>query len=161
VAAAGTGSYRLGSTYLGLPACGTRPLSAGPSVLVDFYAGAPSQREWSSVELPMRYLYQAFHIAPYTANANQIVANDQAGGMQKITNGTRGVPPRAGDVLTYGPATTYGHTSIVSSTNIDGSGNGTITVVEENNSAGGSSTLAVSGWTVQAFEPITGWLHRA
>lgn len=161
MAATGTGSYRLGSTYLGLPACGARPLSAGSNVLVAFYPGAAGQYEWSSVELPMRYLYQAFRVAPYQANANQIVAAYQQGGMQKIANGTRGLPPRAGDVLTYGPATTYGHTSVVRSTNLDSSGNGTITVLEENNSSGGSSTLSVSGWTVQAFEPVTGWLHRA
>ncbi|HYZ02668.1 MAG TPA: CHAP domain-containing protein, partial [Candidatus Binatia bacterium] len=85
----------------------------------------------------------------------------QQGGMQKIANRTRGVPPLPGDVLSYGPATTYGHTSVVKSTNVDGSGNGSMTVVEEDNNAGGSSTLTVTGWSVQAVEPVTGWLHRA
>jgi hypothetical protein len=95
-----------------------------------------------------------------TFTVDEIVAAYQQGGRQKAANGTRDVPPRPGDVLTYGPATTYGHTSVLESTNLDGSGKGTITAVEENDSAGGSSTLTV-GWTVQAFEPVTGWLHRA
>ena len=161
MSATGTGAYRLGSTYLGLPTCGTRPLSAGSNVLVNFYPGAAGQYEWTSAELSMRYLYQAFRVAPYDASANDVVLAYQQGGMQKIANGTRGVPPRPGDVLAYGPATTYGHTSVVKSTNVDSSGNGSITVVEEDNSAGGSSTLTVTGWAVQAFEPVTGWLHRA
>ncbi|HYZ02667.1 MAG TPA: CHAP domain-containing protein, partial [Candidatus Binatia bacterium] len=158
-AGSGQGSFRLGATYLGMPACGPRPIAGGVDVLVNFYPGAWGEFEWECVELVMRYLYQGFGIPPYGANGNQVVSNYQGSELQKIANPTQGVAPQPGDVLSYGPDTTFGHASVVAASNVDSSGNGSITVVEENNSPGGTSTLDVSGWYVQGFETVSGWLH--
>jgi hypothetical protein len=158
-AGSGQGSYRLGATYLGMPACGPRPIAGGADVLVNFYPGSWGEYEWECVELVMRYLYQGFGVAPYGANGNQVVSNYQGSAFQKIGNPTQGVAPQPGDVLSYGPDTTFGHASVVASSNVNSSGNGSITVVEENNSPGGTSTLNVSGWYVQGFETVSGWLH--
>ncbi len=60
----------------------------------------------------------------------------------KISNGTAGKPPQAGDILSYGMTSLYGHTSVVTGSNVDGSGNGTITIIEQNvtNPANGMET---------------------
>lgn len=158
-AGSGQGSFRLGATYLGMPTCGPRPIAGGVDVLVNFFPGAWGEYEWECVELVMRYLYQGFGIPPYPGNGNQVVANYQGSALQKIANPTQGVAPQPGDVLSYGPDTTFGHASVVAASNVNSSGNGTITVVEENNSPGGTSTLNVSGWYVQGFETVSAWLH--
>ncbi|MBO0705441.1 MAG: hypothetical protein J2P39_08980, partial [Candidatus Dormibacteraeota bacterium] len=158
-AGSGQSSFRLGATYLGMPACGPRPIAGGVDVAVNEFSGAWGEFEWECVELVMRYLYQGYGIAPYPANGNQVVSNYQGNSLRKIANATQGVAPQPGDILSYGPDTTFGHASVVAASNVDSSGNGSITVVEENNSAGGTSTLNVSGWDVQAFETVSGWLH--
>ena len=65
-------------------------------------------------------------------------------------------------MLSYGPTTTFGHASVVSSASVDGSGNGSVTVIEENNAASGESTLSVSNWLVAGNAGIRKWLvdHR-
>ncbi|MDR0358269.1 MAG: CHAP domain-containing protein [bacterium] len=130
------------------------PLLVLPAPLVGSRPGLPAGPSANALPAVKRSSQQA------TATVDELVAAHQQGGMQKIVNGTRDVPPRPGDLLTHGPTTTYGHTSVVRSTNLDGSGSGTITAVEENDRPGGSSTSTVSGWTVQALEPVTGRLRR-
>lgn len=158
----GTGSFRLGATYLGMPACGPRPIAGGPDALVYFFSGAWGEYEWECVELVMRCLYLYYNIAPYSANGNQVVSNYTGPALQKINNAAgSGTAPVVGDVLSYCPTCTFGHTSIVSSSSVDGSGNGNITVIEQNNSSGGSSTLSVSNWFVNGNAgAVSGWLHR-
>ena len=79
--------------------------------------------------------------------------------LKKVTNGTPGVAPQAGDVLSYGAASTFGHTSVVTSSSVNTSGNGTITVIEENAAATGSSTLTVTNWSVTGNAgTVGGWL---
>ena len=79
----------------------------------------------------------------------------------KISNGTSGKFPQAGDVLSYGTTSTYGHTSLVTGSSVDGSGNGTITIIEQNvtSPSNGMETLKVTDWTVTSWMVITGWLH--
>jgi hypothetical protein len=107
----------------------------------------------------MRYLYLAYGIAPYSANGKDVVNNYSGSILKKVSNGTTGQAPQPGDVLSYGPTTTYGHTSIVSASSVNASGNGTITVIEQNSSATGSKTLTVANWVVQASMTVSGWLH--
>lgn len=156
---AGVPAYPLGGIYRGVKACGPRPwYDDAPDVLVRFFVGAWGEYEWECVELSMRYLYLAYNIAPYPGNGKDVVANYPGTLLIKVSNGSWG-GPQPGDVLSYGPTTTYGHTSVVSASNIDLDGNGTITVVEQNSSATGVKTLTVVDWYVQSSMAVSGWLH--
>lgn len=159
----GMGSYRLGATYLGMAACGPRPSADGaPDVLVNFFPGSWGEFDFECVELAMRYLYLAYNIAPYQANGNTVVDHYQSGyggNLQRVNNGTPGNAPRAGDVISYGAAQTFGHASVVEYSNVDGNGNGTVTVIEENNSATGETSLSVLNWWVDGDAgSVIGWL---
>ena len=157
----GIGSYRLGAVYQNMPACGPRPYSDNaPDVLVHFFPGSWGAYEWECVELSMRFLYLMYGINPYQANGSQVVWNYSGDQLIKISNGTVGKAPLPNDVLSSGSTSTYGHTSVVTASNVDINGNGTITVIEQNASASGSKTLSVSNWVV-ASNPssVSGWLH--
>jgi hypothetical protein len=154
------GSYRLGGTFAGIAACGPRPLFGGGDHLVRFFPGAVGNYEWECVELSARYLYLHYNQAPYIANGSQVVWNYPGSRLRKVSNGTSGAAPVAGDVLSYGATSTNGHTSVVAGSSVDGSGNGSIDVIEENNSPGGSARLSVSGWWVNSNLGVTGWLHN-
>ncbi len=151
----------LGAVYRGLEACGPRPWADGaPDVLVHFTPQSWGEYEWECVELSMRFLYLAYGVQPYGANGNQVVEKYSGSRFIKIANGTQGMAPLPDDVLSYGATTPYGHTSVVTASNVDGNGNGSITVIEQNNSPTGASTLKVSNWTVMGdASEVVGWLH--
>jgi len=148
------GSYAMGASYRGVKACGPK----STSVLVNFGAGV-KQLEWQCPELTKRYLYLAYGIAPYSANGNMVVWNYSGDKLVKVSNGTAGKVPMPGDVLSYGATDPYGHTSLVSASNVDSNGNGTITIVEQNWATTGTRTHTVLNWTVQSSMAISGWLH--
>ncbi|HVN56022.1 MAG TPA: CHAP domain-containing protein [Anaerolineaceae bacterium] len=154
-------AYKLGTSYRNVTACGPRPAYyEGPDVLVYFYKNAFPAYEWECVELSLRFMYLAYGVPPYPANGNGIVNNYSGSKLQKITNGTAGKAPVPGDVLSYCYYCTYGHTSVVISSNVNGSGNGSILVMEQNYSYNGQSTLSVSNWIVVGNNgPVYGWLH--
>ncbi len=156
-------SFRLGAVYLGVPACGPRPYyDSAPDVLVHFFSGAWGEYEWECVEYSMRFLYLAYGINPYSANGSQVVWNYSGSLLSKVSNDTNGQAPQPGDVLSYGATSSSGHTSVVTSSSVDANGNGTITVIEENNTVTGSSTLQVQAWTVLGNAgSVSGWLHSA
>jgi hypothetical protein len=150
----------LGAAFNGAPACGPRPIAGGRDVLVRFFPGAWGEFEWECVELTMRFMYLTYGIAPYPANGSQVVWNYPGSALVKIANPSPGVAPVPGDVLSYGSTSTFGHSSIVASAQVDGAGNGSLTVVEQNNSATGSGRLTVHSWQVTGGPyTITGWLH--
>jgi hypothetical protein len=143
-----------------MPACGPRPLAGGTDVVTSF--PGVSQYEWECVELAKRYLYLAYGINAYAANGSQMVQNYAGSALQKVYNGTAGVAPQAGDVLSYGSTSSSGHTSVVVSSSVPGTGTCTncIQVIEQNNSAAGSAFLSISNWTVTGGPyPVSGWLH--
>src|SRR5512140_90277 len=157
----GFASYRLGAVYLGMPACGPRPWADGvEGVLVQFTPGGWGVLEWECVELSMRFLYLKYGINTYGANGSQVVWNYPGSLLVKIPNGTVARAPLPNDVLSYGSTSTWGHTSVVTASSVDASGNGTITVIEENASVSGSHTLSVSNWTVAGNAgSVSGWLY--
>jgi hypothetical protein len=157
----GVNARALGGSFRGVKACGPRPyFDHVKDVTVQFFKGAWGEYEWECVELSMRYLYLAYGIAPYHANGKDVVANYSGTRLFKISNGAIGQAPRPGDILSYGPTTTYGHTSLVSASSVNASGNGTVTVIEQNSTATGIQTLTVSNWVVQASMTVSGWLHE-
>ena len=156
----GVASKSLGAVYRGAPACGPRPYyDTAPDVLVRFYSGSFGVFEWECVEYSMRFLYLAYGIAPYSANGSQVVWNYSGSLLKKVTNGTAGLAPQPDDVLSYGATSTTGHTSVVAASNVNASGNGSITVIEENAAASGSASLTVTNWTVNGDAgAVSGWL---
>jgi len=149
------GSYPLEGFYLGVKACG--PL--GTLREVDFGVGV-HQYEWQCAEYSKRYLYLAYGTHPYAAHGKDVVWNYPGTSLEKVNNGTPNNGPSPGDVISYsGPDPSYGHTAVVSSANIDGNGNGIITVVEQNASANGINSHNVSSWTVISNYGVSGWLH--
>lgn len=160
-AATGVAAYPLGAEYRGMKACGPRP-SAYPYVqaAVDFGVGHP-QLEWQCPELSKRFLYLAYGIPPYAANGNQMVWNYDGDLLEKVWNCTVGRAPEPDDVLSHGSTSTYGHTTVVVSSDVDSVGNGTIDVIEQNNSAHGYNTLTVDNWcVVPSYGDVIGWLHN-
>ena len=152
------GSYRL-ATYDDLDACG--PLRTAR--LVRFFPGAWGEYEWQCVELAMRYLYLKHGIPPYQANGKDVVNNMPpqyiGNPFERIANGTPNKAPRAGDIVSFGATTTYGHVAVVTSANVNGNGNGSISIIEQNWSASGQRSLPVTNWRVGGSMSVTNWLH--
>lgn len=155
----GKDAYPLGSSYRGVKACGPRPYFDGaPDVAVQFFPGAWGALEWECVELSMRFMYLAYGVPTYSGNGKDVVSNYPGSRLVKIPNDSVNRAPVAGDVLSYG-STGYGHTSVVAASNVDAAGNGTITIIEQNNSINGIKTHEVKNWHVYANTLISGWLH--
>lgn len=164
------GAHPLGASYRGVEVCGPRPGADGaPNRLVRFFAGAWGELEWQCVELSMRYLYVAYGVVPYAANGKDVVANYSplyGGGLVKVANGTVGTPPEAGDVISFGAtvSSSFGHTGVIESTNVDGNGNGTIRILSQNDTVDGWRTLSVNNWSVDGpaagLGAVDGWLHK-
>jgi formylglycine-generating enzyme required for sulfatase activity len=168
--ATGIASYRLGATYDGLVACGPRPyIYTYPSVLnpgpiVRFFDGAWGEYEWQCVELAMRYLYLKYGITPYKANGKDVVSNLKVyhpeSTLSIIWNGTANKAPQPGDVISFSATFPYGHVAVVTSSSVDSSGNGTITVVEQNSSSNGLRTIPVAKWRIGSSMTAINWLHE-
>jgi hypothetical protein len=157
------GAYRLGAVYRGMPACGPSPfVGHGTDRFIQFFPTAHGEFEWECVELSMRFMYLAYGIQPYGANGSQVVWNYQGSALTQVYNPTSGQAPSPGDVLSYGATTGNGHTSVVTASSVNGSGNGSISVIEQNNSSGGAGSMSVSNWKVNSNigYPVTGWLHN-
>ena len=158
----GRAAYPLEGVYRGVKACGPRPVyDNAPNVGVKFYPGAWGALEWQCVELSLRYLYLAYGVPPYSGHGKDIVPNYRGDRLVKVANGVPGKMPLPGDVLSYGPTTTYGHTSVVAASSVDATGNGTVTVIEQNSSAAGRRDLVVKDWVVTSSMTINSWLHEA
>jgi hypothetical protein len=154
------GAYPLGASYRNVPSCGPLPVFGYPDVLVYFYEGAFPALEWECVELALRWMYQAYGVPPYAANGSGIVYNYAGDRMEKINNGIPDKAPVPGDVISYCPYCTYGHVSVVISSNVNDSGNGSIVVMEQNWTWGGQTILPVYGWKVIGDAGwVYGWLH--
>ncbi len=158
----GSGAHRLGASYLGVEVCGPRPsVDGAPNVL--WRRPGWGELEFQCVELAMRFMAQVYGVAPYGANGDDVVRNyhsSSGGGLVRIDNGTVGQPPRPGDVISF-DSPGFGHVGVVATSNVDASGNGSITMLSQNDTNDGWRTLAVSAWRVAAFGNYVpyGWLH--
>ena len=160
-AATGRSAYPLGAEYRGMKACGPRPWAdLGPAAFANFGAGV-SQIEWQCPELSKRFLYLAYDIPPYLADGSEVVWHYSGDLLEKVPNCQAGRAPEPDDVLSYGSTSTYGHTSVVVASDVDAAGNGTIAVIEQNNSSTGLNTIDVNDWCVGSnYGTVSGWLHN-
>lgn len=163
------GARPLGASYRGVQVCGPRPgADHAANRLVQFFPGAWGELEWQCVELSMRYLYIAYGVKPYGANGKDVYANYSTvygGNLEKVPNATVGREPAPGDVITFGPTVTSpsGHTGVVTAETVGDDGNGTITILSQNDTADGWRTLKVGAWSVDGpaggLGAVPGWLH--
>jgi hypothetical protein len=157
-----SGSHVLGSSLNGVKACGPGMYAQGGyDYLVHFAPGLWGEYEWECVELSMRYMYQAYGVAPYNApGGKDVVWNYSGSYLQKISNSGTSTPS-IGDVISMSETSTnpYGHTAVILAVNINQLGNGNITILEQNglSNSNGSRSVAVSNNIVS--ENVTGWLH--
>jgi hypothetical protein len=158
----GPGAHRLGAVYLGVPVCGPRRSGdAAPDVL--WRRPGWGELEFECVELAMRFMAQVYGVAAYAANGNGVVRNYSTaygGSLVKINNGTAGKAPQPGDVISFDNPY-LGHVAVVAASSVNSAGDGSITMLSQNDTANGWRTLAVSHWRVAAFGNQTpyGWLH--
>src|SRR5262249_39371315 len=72
--------------------------------------------------------------------------------------------PQEGDILSYTTKASFGHTAVVTASDVDSKGNGTITVLEQNFSSTGKAVLNVGAnaknppWVIGGG--IKNWLHH-
>jgi hypothetical protein len=161
----GAGAYRLGASYLGVPVCGPRP-GADHAPDVPWLRAGWGHLEWECTELAFRFMSQVYGVAPYGADGGTVVRNytpAAGGGLEVVANGTPGRPPLPGDVVSFdSTAGGVGHVGVIAVSNVDGSGNGTVRMLSQNDSADGWRTLSVVGWRLQRFGTSApyGWLHK-
>ena len=158
----GAGAHTLGASYLGVPVCGPRRSGDGAPD-VQWTKPGWGHFEWECVELAMRFMAQVYGVTSYGANGVDVVRNydtSLGGGLVKVANGTVGVAPQPGDVVSFDNGGA-GHTGVIASSAVDGAGNGTVTMLSQNDTADGWRTLSVVGWRLQGFASYQpyGWLH--
>ena len=164
------GAHPLGASYRGVEVCGPRPGADGAANrLVRFFPGAWGELEWQCVELSMRFMYVTYGVSPYGANGKDVVYNydpSYGGGLVKYFNGTVGVAPAPGDILSFGPtaSSSFGHTGVVESTSVDAGGNGEIHILSQNDTADGWRVIPVKNWSVDGpavgLGVVPGFLHK-
>jgi hypothetical protein len=159
----GISSGRLSvSPFRGLVAC--KPGSAGtayPYGLITSFGAGVSQYEFQCAELPKRYLYLLYGIAPKSANGIDVVNvyDNALANLKKVNNGTSNSGLAAGDIVSYNGPTAEGHTAIITSVTIDANGNGNYTTIEQNSSATGERSNTISNWWLNSNSGISVYLH--
>lgn len=163
-------AHPLGASYRGVQACGPRPTWDKQGSLhapdVGWTRSGWNELEWECVELAMRFMGQIYRVSAYGANGWNVVTNYKTaygGGLTKISNGTVGKSPQPGDIIQFG-TTSPGHAVVVMANAVDAYGNGTLTVMSQNDSSAptGSRSVTVSAWRVGSIgtQPATKWLHQ-
>ena len=148
----------------GVMACGP---TGGTSIEIP---GGISTPGFQCVELSERFLYITHGWGTIGANGAQVAERyASAHRAPLITNGTAGVTPHVGDVMSFSKISNFsdtGHTGVVIASSVDSSGNGTITLLSENiglpEGTGNSSVVKVAGWHVANLFgefPYTEWVQ--
>ena len=160
-------AWQMNSGLNGVYPCGPRPWAGGPDHTVHFYSGSWGALEFECVELALRWMYLDWGTPPYPGNGKDMVSNFAVYNSSSIIKEVYNSPgcclvPEPGDVLSYCSTCSAGHTSVVLSTSVDGNGNGSITVMEENGTHNGLETLTVSNYEVLNTSAgwVYGWLHN-
>jgi uncharacterized delta-60 repeat protein len=152
----GTPSFRLGNPWFGVLACGPKN-SFHPVVF-----GGRGEYEFQCVELVMRFLYLEWGIPPFQGNGNTI-KNYAPSSMIFYPDGTHAILP--GDVITEDASVPgdAGHTMLVTNVNVDGTGTGTIRILEQNSIITGYRNMNITGWKLNTdswtSKRVQGWLH--
>jgi hypothetical protein len=150
------------ATKPALPICGPGPAYGGTWRFVNipgpfgslgaYFNATPG---FQCVELAERFLSVVDGLRPVIANGAQVASNYHAvnPGTRLVVNGTSGAvghAPAHGDVISLSSSSGFGgdgHVAIVVSSRVDGAGNGTVAIAQQNVSAADYSyTLKLSSW---------------
>jgi CHAP domain len=132
--------------------CGPEPGSSFPPYGDAFQPSGGFQ----CTELANRFLFDVWNIAPVFgssldgSNFARTVHMDHPS-VELVANGTPGEPYLPGDIVSFtgNSKEPDGHVAAVTASTENASGNGTITIMEQNAAASGSETLTVSGWSLK------------
>lgn len=166
-AGAGVGAVQLSTNaiYRGVPACGASDGKTHTDVHVYFTsdAQASQENEWECTELVKRYLYLAYGVKSVGNNTNgyNLAANyasTYSNLFADVSNGNaQHVLPSQGDALSFAAfgSFTAGHTALVTAVNVNSSGVGTISIIDQNNGNDplGTGTLHVGTWASNTSNP--------
>ena len=144
------------ATVRGVQACGPLPETLGDS---GTWGGIS---EWQCTELSERYMYLAGYISgQYAGNGGQLVANFPGTGLTAENSGAGPTSPALGDVVSMGTTHVEGHTALVLANHVNSSGNGYITILQQNFTSNGSGTMNVVNGALQSEESgyTASWLH--
>ena len=148
-----------------LPICGPGPAYGGTWSYVDvpgpygsleaYFNATPG---FQCVELAERYLSVVDGLSPVKANGAQVAENYHAANpltTRLVVNGTKfavGRAPAPGDVISLATSPQFfgdGHVAVVVASHVNGLGDGTVTIAQQNVSSGDYHyTLGVSSWRV-------------
>ena len=116
-----------------------------------FFEAAPYS--YQCTELADRILFDFWKMQPvYGANLDgktfASTVHARYPSVQLIANGTAGKPYLPGDIVSFTGDTQEpdGHVAVVTASTENASGNGKVTIIEENAAASGQETLTVSNW---------------
>ena len=121
--------------------------------------------EWDSSELAFRFMAQVYGVTPYSAIPENVVrayTPASGGSSSSSANRTAGVAPLPGDVISFDSQTDDGHVAVVAASSVGANGNGSVTLLSQNDTATGWHTIPVTGWLVRGFgvnQTTYGWLH--
>jgi hypothetical protein len=145
-------------TALSVPACG--PTGATRIYLTaNGTSNSTFTEGFQCVELADRFLYVSRGWAPLSStNGDQAVAHYAAAhGVAIVPDPTVGKSPAVGTIISFSNSSSFnsadgGHVAVVTATSVNGSGNGSITIVSENvGSTARADVLTVSNWVVNRF----------
>ncbi len=158
------------ASWLGISGCSN---NGGADLGVYFPGGGWGVFEFECVELVMRFLKLQWNIQPFQGNGNTIKDHIPSSIVFYPNDGTHPFVP--GDIITEDRSdfNSAGHTMVISGVNVNASGNGTITILEQNTSSSGARSLPVTNWIVGNLDAgstigkdywclhqvIQGWLH--
>lgn len=140
---------------VGVPACGP---TGSNNIALKSGSTLVYTPGFQCVELTARYLYVTKGWTAQSANGARVArAYGTAHGVARISNGTAGKAPRVGDVMSFSSQPDFsdtGHAAVVSASNVDASGNGSVTILNQNVSVNGAAAtaatfnLSVTNWLV-------------
>jgi hypothetical protein len=146
--------YNLGPSYLNVFACGP--------TLDQGWNNDPFESDFQCVEYSTRFMWEAYGLRAAPGNGGVFVANNHAR-FPSIVVGTPspGNIPAPGDVVSLSGgaanpnAASAGHTAVVSDVSHVNmaTGNGYITIVEENDGGAGTGRINVSNWSESMGNP--------
>lgn len=117
------------------------------------------------VELSERFLFVTHGWGTIGANGAQVAQRyASAHGVPLITNGTPGVAPQVGDVMSFAENASFsgeGHTGVVVASSVNSEGDGSIELLSENwEHTGNKRVVKVAKWVVASIGfPDTEWIQ--
>jgi hypothetical protein len=146
--------YDLGANFDKVWACGPAPGASGTPGYGDAFESAPYG--FQCTELADRFLWDVWGLTPVRGDAldGESFASTVHGAhpsVPLVLNGTAGQPYRSGDLVSFtgNSHEPDGHVAVVTASAENASGNGTVTIMEQDAAVSGQETLTVSDWSLK------------